>query len=334
MSQRISFLVLALLVLSAVAAMSPAGGVGPSRAVAQDPANVWLSAMVWSPTLEESGLALADVVNQIDATCNVDVDSIGSTGGAGPDGAVYAFAINWNCPASASQQGLDSWYSTMLWRPTLSEAGQALAEIVNQIDGSCIVDVEPVASTNGAGPEGSVYAFAVTWGCPPGSPQQGVDSWYSTMLWRPTLAEAGNALAEIVNQIDAACTVDVAPVSATNGVGQEGIVIAFAISWTCVSGTGTAAVEQTPDQLTMSVFEFGFDPAQLTVVAMSETSVLMTNEGVAAHNFTIDALGIAIDLQPGESKQATLNAAPGNYAFYCSVPGHRDFGMEGNLTVL
>jgi hypothetical protein len=53
----------------------------------------------------------------------------------------------------------------MIWRPTLEEAGLALAEWVNQIEASCNVDVDTVTAINGSGPEGDVYAFAVTWAC-------------------------------------------------------------------------------------------------------------------------------------------------------------------------
>ena len=67
--------------------------------------------------------------------------------------------------ASAAQSASATWNSTMIWRPTLVEAGEALAEVVNQIDASCSVDVDPVVATNGAAPEGPIYAFAVTWTC-------------------------------------------------------------------------------------------------------------------------------------------------------------------------
>jgi uncharacterized cupredoxin-like copper-binding protein len=35
----------------------------------------------------------------------------------------------------------------------------------------------------------------------------------------------------------------------------------------------------------------------------------------------------------GASKTLMLNLKPGTYKFYCSVPGHRQAGMEGTLVV-
>jgi hypothetical protein len=77
----------------------------------------------------------------------------------------YGFGLR-DSPAGASaQEGSGTWNSTMVWRPTLEEAGIGLAEIVNQIDASCDVDVDPVLPTEDDAPEGPVYAFAITWRC-------------------------------------------------------------------------------------------------------------------------------------------------------------------------
>lgn len=162
MSRRMSLVLVFALALVAMAGFS----LGHRESSAQPAPATWNSAMIWQPTLGEAGDALSALVNQIDASCSVDVDTVTASGGAGPEGAVYAFAVTWACPTGATQPPTSTWNSAVIWRATLGEAGDALSELVNQIDASCSVDVDPVVASDGAGPEGPVYAFAITWACP------------------------------------------------------------------------------------------------------------------------------------------------------------------------
>ena len=60
---------------------------------------------------------------------------------------------------------------------------------------------------------------------------------------------------------------------------------------------------------------------------------MIRNDGAAPHNFSIDELGIDIDVAPGETQETVINAPAGEYEYYCNVPGHKEAGMVGTLTV-
>ena len=51
--------------------------------------------------------------------------------------------------------------------------------------------------------------------------------------------------------------------------------------------------------------------------------------------FAVDALSIDVDMPAGQTVTATIpaDAAPGEYEFYCNVPGHKPAGMVGTLVV-
>lgn len=67
--------------------------------------------------------------------------------------------------SSVSAQSGGVWFSQTVWRPNLADAAIALTEVLNEIDGACLVDVDPITTTSGSGPEGAVYAFIVSWTC-------------------------------------------------------------------------------------------------------------------------------------------------------------------------
>jgi plastocyanin len=89
--------------------------------------------------------------------------------------------------------------------------------------------------------------------------------------------------------------------------------------------------------VSVSAFEMGFDPAELQV-APGDT-ITMTNDGVLEHDFSVDEWGGVLigPFMGGESGEATVpeDAAVGDtFTFYCSIPGHREAGMEGTITIV
>jgi uncharacterized cupredoxin-like copper-binding protein len=65
-------------------------------------------------------------------------------------------------------------------------------------------------------------------------------------------------------------------------------------------------------------------------------TITMANMSPLPHNVTIAQGGKVLGATPtfqGGSKTLSLQLKPGTYTFYCSVPGHRQGGMEGTLTV-
>lgn len=68
-----------------------------------------------------------------------------------------------------------------------------------------------------------------------------------------------------------------------------------------------------------------------------KVEVHLTNESPVPHDVAIEdeggkEIGKTEVIAEGEDA-TTVNLKPGEYTFFCSVPGHREAGMEGTLTV-
>jgi uncharacterized cupredoxin-like copper-binding protein len=95
-----------------------------------------------------------------------------------------------------------------------------------------------------------------------------------------------------------------------------------------------AAAAQIPvEPLEVVSYDIYFEPKELTIPANTDVTVSLPNNGVTLHNFAIDELGIDVDLEPGATEEVVINAPVGTYEFYCNVPGHKEAGMVGTLTV-
>jgi uncharacterized cupredoxin-like copper-binding protein len=68
-----------------------------------------------------------------------------------------------------------------------------------------------------------------------------------------------------------------------------------------------------------------------------KVTIDFTNKSPLSHNVTVAASsGSVVGATPsfqGGAMKLSLELKPGTYKFYCSVPGHRQAGMEGTLTV-
>ncbi len=78
-----------------------------------------------------------------------------------------------------------------------------------------------------------------------------------------------------------------------------------------------------------------YSTKQLSAKAGTVT-ITMTNMSPLEHNVTVAEGTKVLGATPtfkGASMTLTLKLKPGKYTFYCSVPGHRQAGMEGTLSV-
>jgi plastocyanin len=81
--------------------------------------------------------------------------------------------------------------------------------------------------------------------------------------------------------------------------------------------------------------QLAYDTKQLSAKAGTVT-IEMTNMSPIEHDVAISEGSKIVGQTPvfaGGSKSVTVKLKPGTYTFFCTVPGHRQAGMEGTLTV-
>jgi plastocyanin len=63
--------------------------------------------------------------------------------------------------------------------------------------------------------------------------------------------------------------------------------------------------------------------------------VELDNQGAIEHNVVIEELDDLkiLDAPGGGTDSGSVELEAGEYTYYCDVPGHREAGMEGSLTV-
>jgi uncharacterized cupredoxin-like copper-binding protein len=127
----------------------------------------------------------------------------------------------------------------------------------------------------------------------------------------------------------------------------------FAVLLTACSGTSQPSTE-----ITLDATDFAYRPASVTVPAGEPVVLTLKNSGVVEHDFVIEKIDLKsalkkdsgsdahhvhgeqmnfdlhISAQPGETTVLEFTVSePGTYTFFCSVAGHKEAGMLGELTV-
>jgi plastocyanin len=91
---------------------------------------------------------------------------------------------------------------------------------------------------------------------------------------------------------------------------------------------GTLAVQET---------EYRISPANPTIAKRGTVRITIKNAGALSHALEVEGPSgetKSDTVEPGESEAFTVDfAKAGTYTWFCPIPGHRQKGMQGQVTV-
>jgi plastocyanin len=124
--------------------------------------------------------------------------------------------------------------------------------------------------------------------------------------------------------------------AACGGGDDNNATTAAAQPTTTAAAGGGGGGGSTVDISTPSGSQLAFDQKDVSAKAGSVT-IDFDNMQSLQHDVHVESssgqeLG-GTDLVSSGTATATVDLQPGTYTFFCSVPGHREAGMEGTLTV-
>ena len=113
--------------------------------------------------------------------------------------------------------------------------------------------------------------------------------------------------------------------------GKDGGLLAQAVPQagggpTATEKDGTVAIPADPNG------QLAFQTKQATGQP-GEISVEMQNKSGTPHDIVIDGKGKGEIVSNGGTSKFSAKFPAGKYTYYCSVPGHREAGMQGTLTI-
>ena len=120
--------------------------------------------------------------------------------------------------------------------------------------------------------------------------------------------------------------------------GLTAVALGAALALTgCGGGGAGEPTKPAAETFTVGALDaFKYDPPTITVTAGEQVNIILDNKGVLEHNFVIDEFNLHVGPVAGGVKSDPHSFPPptaGTYTFYCDVPGHKEAGMTGTLTV-
>ena len=112
--------------------------------------------------------------------------------------------------------------------------------------------------------------------------------------------------------------------------------------WTYVPGSSPSVAAQPAaasvppasptEKIAIEAFDLGFTPAMAMVATAGTYDVEFKNSGATLHDITF-ADGTKITAEGGKTATGSVTIPAGGLAFLCSIPGHADAGMKGEVMV-
>ncbi len=137
---------------------------------------------------------------------------------------------------------------------------------------------------------------------------------------------------------------------------KKNILFAIVLALSLVLAACGGNAEETT-AITVTVNEFSFDPNPITVTAGTPVEITLVNKGSVEHDFVIETIPVKDVSTEGAMDSHEMSAGhqefdlhtstaagetsvlrftptqPGTYQIICSVPGHKEAGMIGELIV-
>ena len=125
---------------------------------------------------------------------------------------------------------------------------------------------------------------------------------------------------------------------ATNPAAASGSGTASTSSTSSSAGSGAAAAKSVISLSTATSGALMFSTNSLSAKA-GKVTIHFTNMAPEGHDLSIQQgtngkVLAETGVFKGGTKTLTLTLTPGKYTYYCNVPGHRQGGMQGTLTVV